>query len=162
MTTQAVALFTLFSLSLAPERPVRNPPTPNGPQPEFATIQAIDPEQKRVEFLQTETVMIPVTVAVLENGRQTTRTVFRQEYRMTRRVFALAKDAVYNAAGKKVSAQDALKRMKVGDTVLLATQPVDPLYLRVIRPDTLILVGSQPPVPIPIPLPKIPDARPKR
>jgi hypothetical protein len=159
MASQAVTLLALFSLGLAPERPPRNPPTPNGPQPEFATVQAIDPVQKRIECLQSEVVIVPITVAVFENGRQVTKTAYRQEYRMSKRVFTLEKDAIYDTTGKKVAAEEALKRLKVGATVLVATQPVDPLYLRpvdplylrVIRPDALILVSPAVPAPIPIP-----------
>jgi len=151
MVSQTITLLALFSLGLAPERPPRNPPMPKGPQPEFVTIQAIDPAQKRIEYLHTEVVIVPITVAVLENGRQVTKTAYRQEYRMSKRAIVLEKEAVYDTAGKKVAAQKALKRLKVGDTVLVATQPVDPLYLRVIRPGTLILVSSavsMPPIPV--------------
>ena len=156
MANQTIALLALFSLGLAPERPPRNPPMPKGPQPEFVTIQAIDPAQKRIEYLHADAVIVPITVAVFENGRQVTKTAYRQEQRMSKRIIVLEKEAVYDTAGKKVSAQEALKRLKVGDTVLVATQPVDPLYLRVIRPGTLILVSSTPlpPIPIPAPFPK--------
>ena len=153
MANQTIALLALFSLGLAPERPPRNPPMPKGPQPEFVTIQAIDPAQKRIEYLHADAVIVPITVAVFENGRQVTKTAYRQEQRVSKRAIVLEKEAVYDTAGKKVSAQEALKRLKVGDTVLVATQPVDPLYLRVIRPGTLILVSSTPPPPIPIPAP---------
>jgi hypothetical protein len=153
MTSQAVTLFALLSLSVAPERPLRNVPMPKGPQPEFTTVQAIDLPGRRVEVLHTDVVIVPVTVAAFENGRQVTRTVYRTEYRQSKRVIALAKDTVYDAAGKQVSAQEALKRLKVGDTVLVASQPVDPLFLRVIRPGTLILVSAAPFAPIPIPAP---------
>jgi hypothetical protein len=154
MASQSVTLLALFSLSLVPERPVRNPPTPNGPQPEFVTVQAIDPAGKRVEYLHTEVVIVPAAVTAFENGRQVVKTVYRYEYRQSKRVVALAKDSVYDAAGKKVSAEEALKRLKVGDTVLVATQPVDALYLRVIRPTTLILISpNTSPLPLPPPLP---------
>jgi|SRR6516225_2141310 len=159
MANQTIALLALFSLGLAPERPPRNPPMPKGPQPEFVTIQAIDPAQKRIEYLHADAVIVPITVAVFENGRQVTKTAYRQEQRMSKRIIVLEKEAVYDTAGKKVSAQEALKRLKVGDTVLVATQPVDPLYLRVIRPGTLILVSSTPPPPIPIPAPFPKDKR---
>jgi hypothetical protein len=156
MVNQAVTLFALFSLAVAPERPPRNPPMPNGPQPEFVMVQAIDPVQKRVEYLHMEVVTVPITVPVNVNGQTFTKTAYRQEYRQTRRTIALAKDAVHDAGGKKVTAEEALKRLKVGVTVLVATQPVDPLYLRVIRPDTLILIGPAAPArfPIPVPFPK--------
>jgi len=159
MANQTIALLALFSLGLAPERPPRNPPMPKGPQPEFVTIQAIDPAQKRIEYLHADAVIVPITVAVFENGRQVTKTAYRQEQRVSKRAIVLEKEAVYDTAGKKVSAQEALKRLKVGDTVLVATQPVDPLYLRVIRPGTLILVSSTPPPPIPIPAPFPKDKR---
>ena len=159
MASQTVTLLALFSVGLAPERPPRNPPMPKGPQPEFVTIQAIDPAQNRIEYLHADAVIVPITVAVFENGRQVTKTAYRQEQRMSKRAIVLEKEGVYDTAGKKVSAQEALKRLKVGDMVLVTTQPVDPLYLRVIRPGTLILLSSTPPPPIPIPAPFPKDKR---
>src|SRR5260370_2446636 len=127
MASQAVTLLALFSLGLAPEREPRNPPTPNGPQPEFATVRQINEAQKVVIVSQTQVVEVPVTVTAFENGRQVTRTAYRQEYRIMERAFALDKGTIYDAAGKKVFAQEALKGLKVGTPVPVATQPVDPL-----------------------------------
>jgi hypothetical protein len=159
MASQAVTLLALFSLGLAPERPPRNPPTPNGPQPEFVTVRKIIEAQKTVIVLQTQVVIVPVTVTAYKDKQPFTKTAYRQEYRLEERAFALDKATVYDAAGKKVAVQDALKRLKVGNTVLVATQPVDPLYLRVIRPDTLILVSPHVPAPIPLPPPFGKDKR---
>src|SRR5437867_2873377 len=134
MASQAVTLLALFSLGLAPERPPRNPPTPNGPQPEFATVCKIIETQKVVHYLQTQVITVAVAVTANENGRPFTKTVYRRENQMIERAFALEKGTITDATGKKVSAAEAMKRLKVGATVLISTQPVDPLYLRVIRP----------------------------
>jgi hypothetical protein len=149
MASQAVALVALFSLSVAPDRPPRNAPLPDGPQPEFATVQAIDPAQKRIDCLQTEEVMSVKLVNDPAIGKAAFKMDFHQEFRINKRVIVLGKDTAFDATGKKVSTQDALKRLKVGDTVLLAPQRIDLLYLGVIRPGTLLLVSPTALVPLP-------------
>src|SRR6516165_6581626 len=104
MASQAVTLFALVSLSLAPERPLRNPPMPNGPQPEFATVRRIIEAQKTVIVLQTQTVTVPTAVTVYRDKVPTTVTVYRQENRILERAFALDKGTAYDVTGKKVSA----------------------------------------------------------
>ena len=152
MVSQAFTLLALFSLGLAPERPARTPPMPNGPQPEFATVSKIIPAQRVIIYLQNEVVIVPVAVIGYQNGRAFPKTVYQTANRVTERAFALEKGTITDAAGKKVSVADALKRLKVGATVLVADQPVDPLYLRVIQPDTLILVSDQVQAPMSIPV----------
>lgn len=50
---------------------------------------------------------------------------------------------VYTAAGKEVSARDAADKLKKPAIVLLAAdgKKVDPFYLKIIKPDTLVLVA---------------------
>jgi hypothetical protein len=67
--------------------------------------------------------------------------------------FSLKDGAVYDVSGKKVNAAAAVKRLSVGDIVLVAGgyEPVDPAYLKVFTKDVLILVH---PIPKPVELPK--------
>ncbi len=56
---------------------------------------------------------------------------------------------VYTAAGKEVSAKDAADKLKKPTIVLLAADgnKVDPFYLKIIKPDTLVLVAPPPAAP---------------
>jgi hypothetical protein len=153
MASQAITLLALCSLSVVPERPLRNAPTPNGPQPEFVIVQQISVEKKLVLVRDVRTKAVPAAVTEYRNGKAFVKTVYRHEYYTVERAFSLEGGAVYTQGGKKVSTAEALKRLKVGDTILVATQPVDPIYLRIIRPGTLILVLSTTPAPLPIPAP---------
>jgi hypothetical protein len=69
--------------------------------------------------------------------------------------FPLRDGTVYDTAGKKVAPADVVKRLSVGDVVLIAagSEPVDPAYLKVVTKDVLILVPL-PPGPGPA-LPKV-------
>jgi hypothetical protein len=68
--------------------------------------------------------------------------------------FPLKEGQVCDAAGKKLDAGAARKRLAAGDTVLvsLAGKEVDPAYLRVVKKETLVLI--HPPSPLGPPLPK--------
>jgi hypothetical protein len=71
---------------------------------------------------------------------------------------------VYTAGGKEVNAKDLPDKLKQQTIVLLSHdgKKVDPFYLKIIKPDTLILVPPPPvlaPVgtaPVPEPLPEKP------
>jgi hypothetical protein len=70
--------------------------------------------------------------------------------------FALARGAVYDMEGKKLSPADVRKRLRPGDVVVVSTdgERVDPAFLKVFAKDVLLLV---PPAPGPGPaLPKLP------
>jgi hypothetical protein len=60
--------------------------------------------------------------------------------------FSLKDGEVFDADGKKLNADAAKKRLAVGDTVLVSTsgKKVDPVYLRVVKRETLVLVHSAP------------------
>src|SRR5262245_30461067 len=161
----SVHAFALAVISLVP-LPVENGEKlrlPNGPAPSFAIVSALDQTQGQVTVtvMQVSQVTIPVHVPeqVIVNGRPvfTTKTTFRMETRITETKIALKKAVLHNGAGKKVSEQDAIKQLKVGATVLLSPNgaPVDPLYLRALQPDTLILgtpnITSPQPLPPPVP-----------
>lgn len=142
-------LHALFTLALVP-LPVDSKDAvrlPNTPQPSFVVVRAV--EGSEITVLQFFNVVVPITVQknVVVNGKVETVTeiAYRQESRISERKFDLTRTPVYNGAGKKLSSADARKQFKIGDTVLLSEngQPVDPIYLRAIRRETLIFVMPQ-------------------
>jgi hypothetical protein len=67
--------------------------------------------------------------------------------------FPLKDGEVFDAEGKKLNADAAKKRLAVGDTVLVSTSgsKVDPVYLRVVKKETLVFVHPAPPPGPPLP-----------
>jgi hypothetical protein len=64
---------------------------------------------------------------------------------------------VYTAAGKEVDAKDVPDKLKKPTVVLFAAdgKKVDPFYLKIIKPDTLVIVAPAPsPTAAPAPAPK--------
>jgi len=127
------------------------PAIPTGPQPKFAIVRGIDKTMGEVTLWQIQTVNEVVPEKAIVNGQEVTRNVTRQVLRTVETQFSVDKGTVLDATGKKVPAAEVWKRLKTGATVLVAGQQPDPLFLRVVRPDTLIFITS--------PMPKLP--RPK-
>jgi hypothetical protein len=71
--------------------------------------------------------------------------------------FSLKDGQVFDAAGNKLDAGTARKRLAVGDTVLvcLVGRKVDTAYLGVVKKETLVLVPALP-LPPALPVPKPP------
>jgi len=93
---------------------------PKGPAPRFFTVTEIGRDN------------IKFTEVAIKDGR---RVVF--DY-----VPALARTEIYDASGKKITAEECRKRVKVGTVVLVAadkTKP-DPAYLAVLKDDAVVLV----------------------
>ncbi|MBM4071269.1 MAG: hypothetical protein FJ271_20380 [Planctomycetes bacterium] len=128
---------------------------PNGPQPTFVVVRAVDGDH--VTALQHSSVTVPVTYSqqVIVNGvtQTVTKTAYRQESRVIERRIALKTATFYNGAGDKLTAEDGRKNLKAGATILLSEngRPVDPIYLRAIRGEALILA-------IPFAPPLVPSA----
>jgi hypothetical protein len=62
--------------------------------------------------------------------------------------FSLKEGEVFDAEGKKLNADTAKKRLGAGDTVLVSTttgKKVDPIYLQVVKKETLVFVHPAPP-----------------
>lgn len=147
MTSQ-LAILVVFSLG-------QQPAIPNGPQPSFAIVRSIDKASGEVTLSQNQTVFEAVPVKEKVNGVEVTRMVTRQLVRAVETRFSVDKGTVLDTAGKKVAAEQVWKRLKVGATVLVASQQPSPLYLRVVQPDTLIFIMS----PVPVPLQKLPPPK---
>jgi hypothetical protein len=137
MTSQ-VAILIIFSPGMQT--------VPAGPQPQFAIVRNIDKASGEVTLSQF--MVIPEVVQTDLSGKEGIRIVIRQVRHTLEKRFSIDKGTVLDTGGKKVPAAEVWKRLKIGATVLVASQPVDPLYLRIVQPDTLIFITS--------PLPKLP------
>ena len=146
MTSQ-IAILVVLSLG--------QPPIPTRPQPQFAIVRGFDKALGQATLLQIQAVSEVVPEKAIVNGQEVTRNVIRQVLRTVETQFSVEKGTVLDTAGKKVSAAEVSKRLKVGATVLVASQQPDPLYLRIVQPETLILITS----PMPVPLPKLPPPK---
>jgi hypothetical protein len=147
MTSQ-IAILVLCS--------VGQPAIPVGLQPQFAIVRSIDKDMAEVTLSQLQAVAEVVPEKAIVNGQEVTRNVSRKVMRTVEWQFSLKKGTVMDPAGKKFPAEEVWKRLKVGATVLVASQQPDPRYLRVVQPDTLILIVPPPAIQLPkLPPPKL-------
>lgn len=116
----------------------------------IAEPRTVDGQQRIVQVPTTVTVNVPVT-----------------EFRVTSLNLATPGVTVQTAEGKTLAADLVAQRLKVSTAVLLSSNgPVDPYFLQVVKPDTLIVVvpaasadkdarpvGDLPPVPNPMTAP---------
>ena len=149
---------TLFAAVLAsavaapaPDEAVK---LPTGPAPATVLMSVT----KDGEFEITQASQVPTleerTRTVNVDGRPVTEkyvvTVFKM-VQVTRRIKGEGVK-VYTAAGKEVDAKDVPDKLKKPTAVLFANDgnKVDPFYLKIIKPDTLVIVAPQPaPAPVP-------------
>jgi hypothetical protein len=107
---------------------------------------------KEGEYEITQTALVPeqrneervVTVNGTPVKQVVTVTVVRP-VQVTRRIKGEGVK-VYTAAGKEVDAKDAAEKLKKPAIVLFANDgnKVDPFYLKIIKPDTLVVVAPAP------------------
>jgi hypothetical protein len=144
----------------------------NGPakgSPPKVMVAQVD-ENGRPFLLHTVVEMVPVSVKVLVqvNNRNEERTVteLRQVQRVARFELDKGKTRFFDATGKAIGPKELGKRLKRATAVLVSTdgREVDPFYLRLARPDTVVVVSPEfaqamdPPGPPPAPpLSKIPS-----
>ncbi len=118
---------------------------PTGPPPRFATVTAIDKSLGVLELAHMQTKYASETVMVKQEGKVEPRT--KTTWFLVNEPTKLAVDSaeIFDAAGKKVSQEDVLKRLTVGATVLVSAdgKQVHSAYLGVIKPDTLIFVSPK-------------------
>ena len=133
----------LVSLFAADPEPI-TPPKGEGPQ--IALVQAVGGNL-------TLTVARAVPVSVQEkrvrevDGKKVEEIVALTKYTMVQEKVAIstAKAKFSTANGKKLDAEAALKALATPQYVALAQdgKPVDPAYLRVLKPDTLVIVAER-------------------
>ncbi len=152
-TLAAAVILALSAPAFAAPLPPQTKP-PKGPAPQFLVVASADIASGTLTTEHTVQVAVPVqlTRVVERDGRkvQEVFAVYKPEYRTEQRTQTLAGLKAFTAAGKVVSQQDLGKRLEPGTVVLLSSSGALPeeAYLKLVKPDTLILV-SQPPVAVP-------------
>ena len=143
-----------------PDRP------PAGPPPAMVTVIELAADRGEVVCEQIMAEQVPVTkFVVMENQGRVTKvpvTVVEQRTVTSLTKLQLKQCEFYSAAGKKLTDDEARKRLTPGTVILVAvgSKPTD-AYLKVLRDDVVILVSSTPVVPaIPTPPPPPPDVKP--
>jgi hypothetical protein len=157
------ALLAVVLASVAAPAPPEPPPKPPEGAPPATVIASITKEGD-VEI--TQAAMVPMQEqrqrVVTIDGRAVTETYQVTTFKTVPVTHRIKGDAVkvYTAAGKEVEARDVPEKLKKQTTVLFAAdgKKVDPFYLKIIKPDTLVIVGP-PPSPAPVaPAPPKPSA----
>jgi hypothetical protein len=122
--------------------------------------QVIASVNKNGEFEIVQTVLVPETRSeertVTIDGRAVKQVVQVTANRPEQRKFQVKGEGVkvYTAAGKEVDAKDVPDKLKSPTIVLLAAdgKMVDPFYLKLIKPEALVIVAPMPaPTVVPAP-----------
>jgi hypothetical protein len=161
MTRTCIALLALAALVPA----ARADDKFIGPPPRIVLVSGIDRKEGQVSFHEIVSRMVPKEIEreVVRDGVKVKvkEAVFVPEFTTMEFKFALKDVQVYDGAGKKVDADDALKRLEVKAPVLIAagSLPVDPAYLKLLNKDALVFVPTPKTTSIPPPPP--PPDKPK-
>lgn len=132
---------------------------PKGPPPGLVVVSRVDAGRQQFDVVETVTrnQVVQVEREMIVNGMRVrfvvTETVPVQEQRVVRR--SLKGSRASTADGKPLTAAEAVRRLAPGSVVLYSTDgnPVDPAYLRVVQPETVVLVPPRPPAGPPMPGP---------
>ena len=125
--------------------PEKTPPLTGAP-PIVQAISSVDADKGLVLVEQTRTERVPVQVAESINVNGQTITRVRTEYKevptVTKQAFPVKDGKVQTADGKKLTAAEALKRLKAGTPIVISADgnPVSPGYLAIFQPDTIVLI----------------------
>ncbi len=155
----ACAWFGTPAFGQQPDRP------PAGPPPVIMTVVELAADRGELVCEQTLAEQVPVTkyVTVKEEGveRKVPVTAFETRIVTSRTKHQLKQCEFYSAAGKKLTDEEARKRLTAGSVVLVSSgrTPAD-AYLKVLRDDALILVSSAPVGPPTTPPPPPPGVKP--
>ena len=114
--------FAFMGVLMSPASAEEKTKLPKGPAPRFFTVTEIGKDN------------IKFTEIAIKEGRQV---IF--DY-----VPTLMETKIYDASGKKLTAEDCRKRVKVGTVVLVAADQKmpDPAYLAVLKDDVVVLVAD--------------------
>lgn len=116
---------------------------PEGPSPVFVTVAQVDKASGELTYL--EIVSTPVTVAVTfkkgdeEHVRE--EVILRRDLRLVK--VQLDDVQAFDAESNKLTAEAVSRRLVAGMTVLVSAdgKQVEPLYLQMLKKDTLILLA---------------------
>lgn len=160
----ATLLVTLALVNPVPKDGPVDPP--KGPAPTLQYFKA-DGESlvRNLQVAKVVPVLKKVEVTRVVNGQEVKETVDVTETQIvmvTEAVKVAAKDAAFaTAAGKKLTTDEALGRLKDGAICVVAYKPqaVEATYLKAFKDETLVITLPEP-VPVPQPAPRVLPAPP--
>lgn len=164
----ATLLVTLALVNPVPKDGPVDPP--KGPAPQLQYFKADgDAIVRNLQVTKAVPVLRKVEETRVVNGQEVKVTVDVVEYQtqiVTESVKVAAKDATFGtAAGKKLTIDEALGRLKDGAICVVAYKPhaVEAVYLKAFKDETLVITLPQPvPQPAPRILPAPPPPRPEK
>ena len=120
------------------------------PPPEFVTVVAMDEEQAVLNLEYTVTIglkKVRLQSDYVVNGEARTVEIIVPKPIQKRRILKLKLKyaEVFDGRGKKLKTEEIWKRLAVGACVVIPVdgKAVDPVYLRVLAKDTLVIVSPQ-------------------
>lgn len=142
---------------------------PVGPSPLFATVTAVDKQKGVVELVEVQTKFSAFMVIVEEvvDGMlvKAPKTVYQPVTSAQRKVLTMTTAEVNDGTGKKLDKEEVWKRLAVGKTIVISAdgRPVDAAYLKIMTPETPVIVSMAyvmappaPDAPVPFPMPGAP------
>ena len=140
----------LVALTVAAPLPPRDAQPPSGPGPSFVQVSEVNGSKEMLICVTAVQVTqyVPVTKVIEMKGMKTAVTeyvaVFKTELRST--YFDLKGCTMQTADGKALTAKEVLGRVKPGAVILVQSgaAKVDPAYLKILNPDTILLVDKFP------------------
>jgi len=140
----------LAGVALSVAAPVPPPPSnvtppPTGPAPSLVFLKADENGKVLVQVIREEKVEVAPPIAPPQPAAARA-IVLRQARRSMTIELGEVKDlTITTVDGRKVSVEEATKRLEKGETVLIAPagQPISPAYLKVFKDDTLILSSPE-------------------
>jgi hypothetical protein len=132
------------------------------------SVTRADENELLSEVSVTQFVPVTRTRTVNVNGVNQTlpSTTYEATQMKTQAKVSLEGATITTAGGDKVSAKEAAKRLASGGVVAVSAvpgQPVDPVWLKSLREDVIVInpaapKDAPPGVPVPLPIPAVPPA----
>jgi hypothetical protein len=133
--------------------PALEHPNATSPPPTLHSVTRVAADRGEIQYQVTMTVPVTekrtVAETVNQNGKQVvvnrevTVTMMRQEAKEV--LWSAKAGRAIDGSGKPVAADELFKRLKAGDTILHAPgDKVDPAWLKVLKPDAVILLTAPP------------------
>jgi hypothetical protein len=143
-------MFTALALSLAIGAPVPPPaaPLPAGAVPRVMELKANADGKITVSVIRTETRKVQVAVAAAQGGGALPGPATREITVSTHVAVELSdvKDlTVTTADGKMLDKEEAMKKLVAGTIVVVSGdgKPVSPVFLKVFKDETLVLISPE-------------------
>jgi hypothetical protein len=141
---------SLLLAAMSPAAPIPKDTAPTGPAPRVIELKSGPDGKVRITVRRTETVKVPVAVgnAIAPNGgaAPAVKEVEQKRTRYATVELGEVKELkAFTAAGKELDVKDVLAKLQSGGVVVLSSdgKRVDPVFTRVFKEDTVVLVSPE-------------------